>query len=269
MIGSIPLAFLALVSAPTAASAPATTPAPWVGQDDEEIQDKREDIAELVSKLGAHLKKRGDEDREAIEVVDELVQEFPKCGPKDKKSVVKALDGMMKAKRKAIDKDQPDNRIHVAAATALGTMGPESVKTLDGWIDKKPHEKDLVVQRALILALGKTADAKGSKTLMNLLNHNLPEIQAATAEALANYADADLKLRKEIFKEALDVLMGVRSIIDQDQNEVIEHERWDVISAPIMSTLSRLSGHQEQDAHRWQHWWNKNKKKDWDEGAEG
>ena len=266
MIGSIPLALLALV--PAAPTSPAAA-VPVVVREDEEVPDKRPEIADMIDQLGDHLKKRGAEDREVVGVVDKLAQEFPQSGPKDKKAIVKALDKVIKTKRKETDEGLPDNRIHVAAATALGTMGPESVKTLDGWIDKKPHEQDLVVQRALILALGKTADEKATDTLIGLLRHDKAEIQAATAEAMANYTGADQKLRKELFKSQLDVMMAVRSIIDQDQANIIERKRWDVISGPIMSTLQALSGHREQDAHRWQHWWNKNKKEDWDEDLEG
>ena len=269
MIGSIPLALFALTSPPATVQPVQPARPARVAFQDEEVPDKRPELAELLDQLADHLKMRGEEDREVVGVVDQLTQEFPESGPKDKQAIVKALDKVIKAKRKKNKEGIPENRIHVAAATGLGTMAPESVKTLEGWIDKKPHEKDVVVQRALILSLGKCADDKASKRLMDLLQHNLPEIQAATAEALANYGDADVRLRKEIFKEALDVLMAVRSVIDQDQDELIEHKRWDVISGPIMSTLMTLSGHREQDAHRWQRWWNKNKKVDWDEDFEG
>jgi len=265
MIGTLPLVLLASFSP----LEPAPAAPPPIVEDDEEVPDKREEIEELIDRLKDHLKQRGDEDREVIAVVDELTREFPRSGPKDKDDIVDALERVLKTKRRETDEGLPDNRIHVAAATALGTMGPESAKTLEKWIDKKPHEQDLVVQRALILSLGETAEEKTVDTLIDLLRHDRPEIQAATAEALSNFEEAELELRKDIFKSCLDVLMAVRSIIDQDQTEIIERKRWDIISGPIMSTLQTLSGHREQDAHRWQRWWNKNKKEDWDEDVEG
>lgn len=267
MIVSLSLALLALAP-PTTVLQPPMPRA--VVEDDEELPDKRPEVKELIDNLKDHVGERGQEDKEVVDTIDLLVAEFPNSGPRDRKAIIKALDKVLKAKRKERD-EGPDNGIHIAAGTALGTMGPESVKTLVGWIDKKPHEKDMAVQRALILALGRTADEGGVKILHDLMRHDRPEVQAATAEAIANYASAEQETRKELFKTCLDVLMSIRSILDQDQANIIERDRWDVISGPIFSTLSTLSGFRgnQGDAHAWQHWWNKNKKEDWDEGFDG
>ncbi len=263
----LPLALLALAgfSSSAAAGPIYATSAPSLVQDDEEeLPDKRPEVAELLEQLLDHAGARGDEDRDAIALIDQATQEFAKSGPKDRKEIVKALDRVMKEKRKENEEGLPENRLHIAAATALGEMGPESVKPLTSWIGHKQHKGDMALQRQLVLSLGNTRDEDGVKPIVDLLQHHTPQMQAAAAESLANYTEAEEKVRKEIFEELLKILMRVRAIIDQDFENVIERERWEIISGPIMTTLTRLSGHEEYDAHEWQRWWNKNKKEDWD-----
>ena len=36
------------------------------------------------------------------------------------------------------------------------------------------------------------------------------------------------------------------------------------IAAPIITSLAKLSKHDERDPDKWQNWWNKNKRADWD-----
>lgn len=258
-----------LFAAPLASPVGAADPGPLArlaGDDEqEELPDKREEVEQAIEQLADIVKDRGEQDREAIELIDQtLIPEFKKSGPKDRAAIVKALDKCIKEKRKPNDEGLPNNSLHLAAAEALGMMGPESVKPLIGWVGHKQHDEDLALQRKLILSLGKTKDEKAADTLLDLLDNHQPQIQAAGAEALINYDGAEEKLRKRIFEDLLKTLMRVRAVIDQDQNEIIEHERWDIISGPIVSTLKRLSGQDINDAHDWQHWWNKNKKADWD-----
>jgi len=42
----------------------------------------------------------------------------------------------------------------------------------------------------------------------------------------------------------------------------------DSITTLSLSTLQKLSGHDARDALVFRQWWNKNKKKDWDEGKD-
>lgn len=256
-------------STPTALGSSAPQPAlSIVRQDDdeeEEFPDKRPEIKEMISNLADHAKKRGKEDREAIAIIDQLLQEFPESGPKDRKSIVTGLDKCFKEKRQETEDGVPDNQLYMASALALGRMGPESVKPLIGWIGHKSHRKDLVLQRQLILSLGRTKDEDAVKPLTKLMKDDKPLIQAAAAEALGEFDGAELKVRKEIFEELLKTMMAVRSIVDQNPAEIIERERWNTISPSINTSLQRLSGIIEQDAHKWQSWWNNNKKRDWDD----
>lgn len=265
-----PLPFHALLLALPAvpvivASAPA--PAAVVALQDDEVPDKRDDIKELLDTFSDHVKARGEEDREAIAIIDQLVQEYGNLGPKDRASVVKEVSDSLKAKRKDNDDGTADNRLFRAAAVSLGEMGPESAKALSSWIGDKRHRKDLTLQTDLVKSLGKTRDEKGIKTLVGLLDHHEAALQAASAEALANYSEFDLKTRKDIFEAVLKVLTAIKGRTDSDINDIIARERYDTISASMITTLQVLSGHNERRPEEWQRWWNKNKKKNWDEGA--
>ena len=248
--------------APTPPTAP-TAPPPVVVQDEEEVPDKRPEVKEALERLKEHAKKRGKQDVEAVQVVDHLLQEFEKSGLKDRVSIAKGLSDCLKQKRQEKDGVR-DNKLFLACATAMGRMGPESVKPLTGWIGHKTHRKDIPLQKRLILSLGKTKGEKAVRPLVDLLEDKSPTIQGAAAEALANFEELPVKERRDAFYEILKVLVAVRGQVDADVNDIIARERYDAIAAPMITTLQVLSGHDERDPHKWQRWWNKNKKKDWD-----
>jgi hypothetical protein len=253
----LPLLLACVLLAPPSAAhlAPRQDPAP--------IVDERPELKTQLDTLATHLKARGEKDPEAIGVIDALVGEFTNSGPKDRAAVVKALGDCFDVKRtKELEEGIPDDRLYNAAAVALGTMGPESVKPLVALIGDKAHKKNLRLQQNLTLALGKTKSPDGIKTLLGLLKHKDAPMQAAGAEALANYHEMELDTRKAIFDELLKTLMDQNAkklnVTDQEAQE-----RWNVISGPIMQTLQKLSGNAETDPDKWQRWWNDNKKKDW------
>lgn len=243
---------------------PAVNAAPTPLVQEDELPDKRPEIKELCDTLGDHVKARGEEDREAVAVIDNLVQEFPNSGPKDRALIVKELSKCLEKPRKETEAGF-DNTLFMAVAVALGEMGPESAKALSGWIDHKKHRKNLELQRRLILSLGKTKDGKGLKTLEGLLMHHQDMLVGAAAEAIGEYSEHDLKDRKAAFHEMLKVLMGAKAAVDGDATDVRARERYDAIAAPIITSLQRLSGHDERAPEKWERWWNKNKKEDWDE----
>ncbi len=263
----IPLLFLSVLAGPGLPDAPSRSPQEQ--GEGEEKPDKRPEIAELLTRLSEHADKRGVEDPLAIEVIDKLLQEFPASGPKDRAAIVKGLDKCFTVKRQESEEGVRDNSLYIASATALGGMGPESVKVLIEWIDNKSHRQDMALQRALILALGKTKDPSATKALMDLLPHNQAAMQAAAAEALGEYADAKQEARKQAFESILKTLTALKGAVDSDVNDIISRERYDAISAAMITSLQRLSRHEERDPAEWQRWWNKNKKEDWDKPAGG
>ncbi len=255
-----------LITVGMAAPAPvavAPSVAPLVQDDPKDLPDKREEVKEMVSQLKEHASKRGKEDVQAIATIDSLVVEFTKSGLKDRTLIAKELGALLKQKRKEVD-GVLDNKLYLASAVSLGRMGPESVKVISGWIDHKTHRKDLELQCTLIRSLGKTKDEKGVKTLLDLLSHHEARIQAASGEALGNYVHLDQKDRKDIFKEVLQTVTGVYNRMELDKQDIIARERYDVIAAPMITTLQVLSGHDERQPPEWRRWWNKNKKADWD-----
>jgi hypothetical protein len=254
---------LLLVSGAPLAAAPASLIASAL-LDEEALVDQRPEVKEQLATFKAHLKKKGLEDPEAIGVLDQLMQEFPDSGPKDRAAIVKQLKGCFSLKRnKEIAEGIPDDRIYMAAAVALGRMGPESVKTLNALIGTKNHKKNLRLQAMLAQSLGKTKSPDGLKTLLGLLKHKDAPMQAAGAEALGNFFDGPLDTRKDIFSELLKTMMGQKSRTD-DVTDLEAQERWNTISGPIIETLQKLTRHGETNPVEWQSWWNDNKKKDWD-----
>ncbi len=257
------LLLLALAALPATGTAQPAASLTAVLQDEGEIADKRPEIKELLDTFEGHAGARGKEDSEAVAVLDRVLQEWPKCGPKDRGSIVKALGKAMNETRKELEDGVPDNALFLAVATALGEMGEDATKELEKWIGNKKHRKDLALQRRLVLSLGKTRDPKAVKTLLGLLNDKDNILVAASCQALEEYEGAELGLRKEAFNELLKLLMTTKTMA-ADPNDLVAREKYDAIAAPIITTLQKLSGHDERKPEEWQRWWNKNKKADWD-----
>ncbi len=250
------------VSAPRASapSAQRQDPEP----DPKENPDKRPEVKEMIDGLKKLVGQRGDQDKQAIEMIDRMLAEYPKSGVKDRAAMCKALSKIFEARRKDLEPGVPDNSLYLATGTALGLMGPESAAILTKWIGHKKHRKDLALQRVLVLSLGKTRDEKSVRVLVGLLQDKDAIIVGAAAEALGEYAGKPLKLRKDSFESMLKVLMSARGAVDSDLNDTVARERYDVIAAPLITSMQVLSGHDERKPNGWQHWWNKNKKKNWD-----
>lgn len=262
---------IATLLLPLVLSAPAPLPPisapPAVRQDDDEKPDKRDEIKALLEELKGYIGKRGDQDVEAIGVIDKLYQEFPESGKKDRAAIVKGLSKCFDVKRQESDDGVPDNKLYMASAISLGDMSPESVKVIAGWIGHKRHRKDIGLQRRLVLSLGKTEHEDGIDTLTDLLRNKDYTLQGAAAEALGMYKSHEQKVRKEIFSDVLKVMMAAYGdvVADTSGNDPIVRERWDIVQGPMTTSLQQLSGHDARKPEVWQKWWNKNKKGDWDE----
>lgn len=258
-------AFLALsLASPARATGLAAASRQDAKETPPQVPDKRPEIADLINKLKGFVDKEGAADRDAITVIDQLNQEFPKSGPKDKAAMVKGLSRCFEARRMEKEGEPPNNQLYLAAAVALGQMGPESTRTIIGWIGEKTHKKDLALQHRLILSLGNTKDKDAIKALVKSLDNPTPSLIGAAAEALGEYSGADLDTRKSVFESLLKILMSAKGAKDQDYNDNIAREKYDVVAAPIITSLGKLSKHDEREPDKWLNWWNKNKKADWD-----
>ncbi|MBL8863298.1 MAG: HEAT repeat domain-containing protein [Planctomycetes bacterium] len=232
----------------------------------DEVQDKRPEVEKLCEELRALVGKGGAQDQEAVAVVDKLLQEFKSSGPKDRALIVNALSKNFEAKRRENDAGVRDNRIYRASAHALGQMGSDATKAITKWIGAKDHKKDLPVQSDLIRALGKTKDKAAVPELIGLLEHKDAPLVGAAADALGEFHEGEVDVRKKAFEGMLKVLMSAKGAKDSNLNDLIARERYDTIASPIITSLARLAKHDERDPDEWQRWWNKNKGKNWDEG---
>jgi hypothetical protein len=257
------LVFAPLALCIAVAAQPMGAPTERVGQDDA-LQDRRPEVKEKLDELASLIKGRGERDAEAVAAIDQLLQEFPRSGPRDRGAIVDGLSRCFEQRRQELEGGTPNNALFLAAAVALGEMGAEASGDLVKWIGEKRHRSDLVLQRRLILSLGKTKDPKRTRDLVGLLQSKDAILVAATAEAMANFADADGKLRKDLFSELLKVLMSTKGRMDTDSSDLEARQRYDAIAAPIVTTMQALTGHEERVPEEWQRWWNKNKKADWE-----
>jgi len=233
-----------------------------VSVQDDELPDKRADVKEWLSTLKALIGKRGDEDPAAIVLIEKLVVEFQGSGEKDRASIAKGVASCLSQRRKDLSKGVPDNGLKLATAKALGSMGPESTGALSKWVNDKKVRDNIELQRQLVLSLGATKDKSATKTLADLLKYRNPTIVAAAAEALCQFEKIELKERKKLFEEILKTLMSAKGKVDADPTDNIAREEWNVVSAPLMTSLTALSGHKDaKKPEEWQRFWNKNKKK--------
>ncbi len=256
------LALLAPV--PSACGPPAAVPLTL--QDDEvEVVDKRPEVAEKVATLNGLIQGRGEKDTEAIAAIDALLIEFPQSGPKDQAAIIGAVERCLDVRRLESAEGVPDNRLYLAAATALGEMGSEAGRPITKWIGHKRHRGDLALQRRLVLSLGKLKDTRYTKDLSDLLQHKDAALVAAASEAMANFATADQRVRKSLFEDVMKGLMSVKGRMDTDPNDLEARERYNTIAGSMNTTLQVLSGEQISVPEEWQRWWNKNKRDDWDE----
>ena len=232
---------------------------------DDEFPDKRADVKEWLSTLKGLIGKRGDEDPAAIVLIEKLTGEFQESGEKDRAAIAKGVAASLSQRRKELSKDVPDNGLKLAAAKALGSMGPESTSALSKWVDDKKVRDNIELQRQLVLSLGLTKDKGATKTLVDLLKYRNPTIIAAAAEALSQFQELELKARKKIFEELLKTLQSAKGKVDADPTDNIARAEWNIVSAPLMTSLTVLSGHKEaKRPEEWTRFWNKNKnKKSW------
>ena len=220
----------------------------------------------MLKELKDHAGKRGKEDEEAGAIIETLMAEFPKSGPKDQESIAKGISACLKEKRKQDKEGNYDNALYGKAAFTLGTMGELGAKELVKWVGNKQHRGNLALQTELIKSLGKTKSPVGIKTLTDLLGNKDHAIEAEAAKALFHFHELELKERKKIFNEVLKSLMSAKNAKDADttNQDATAQARYAAVSAPMISTLESLSGHKEDTPEAWQSWWNKNKKDDWD-----
>jgi len=263
MISSIALALCALVAEPEMLTPPPAVCA-WQKDETEEVPDEREEVEELLELLREDRKRQGKRDAKAAQTVSKLAAEFRKSGPRDRRDIAKELYRTMLVKRRTNKDGWRQRTLFFECAKALGRMAPESVPHLLRLIDARNHKEDYEVRCAIIAAVGATRDKKAVDPLLDLLDEFQARLQAAAVKALGNFDRHDQKVRKEIFKELLKLLGSASAALHEERNDTTR-DRWNRISGPTQDSLRRMSGARQSGYEAWQRWWNKNKRRNWDE----
>lgn len=227
--------------------------------------DSRDIVETLLDELANYVRKSGRDDpgdSAAIKRVDQLGKEFKLSGPKDKKAIIRGLERVFLAKRRAEKDGSQKTALFILAARGLGGMGTDATAPLLKWIDSSRHKNDLALQRELILSLGRTKSKKARKELQDLLKDVRPTFKSAAATGLGMFTHEPSKVRKELFEDLLKALMQARAN-SLGQNTTAQ-EIWSALNGPSTSSMRKLSRASEGSPEAWQRWWNKNKRRDWD-----
>ena len=252
----IPLC-LCLLLAPVVAQKPAPAAPPPV---DPALPDQCKELKSLVAdpKMTA--------DFQAIGLVQKLVKDPEQRNPKDKERIAKAFgDVFTTGKLRPADKDA----LYRETGDALGKLEADGAKELAKVLGDARF-KDLTSLRAhLILALGKTKDEKQADWLLDQTTRSPhDEIRAAAGEALGNYKEADIKLRREVVKQLVrewgSLHSSATTAAPTDPNVPIDpgpenaRRTLRAVEGKWNATLAALTSLSMTQFADWQRWLNKN-----------
>lgn len=207
-------------------------------------------------------------DFRAIGSIQQLISKPDQLNPKDKTRLAKALGDVFTWGRvRPPDKDT----LYREAGTALGKLGVDGAKELVAAIESaRIKDRDYIPLRAYLLKdLGMTKDEKQVEYLVEQARRSpWDDIMAAAGEALGNYAELDLKKRRDIVKQLIVKYGEISSKASQmestDPSAPIDfsiknaQETLRRIQGPFNRTLTKLTGESFSKAADWQHWANKN-----------
>ena len=228
------------------------------------LADNTEVIDQLLDRFAYTLRNRpgglGRDPENGLVLLRELSGHFDACGPRDRRDIVKAVVRGLER----FDREEPAGlEFAMAAANALGSMGPESVDPLLSLVVDKHVDNDLELHRRLVLSLGRTRNEDALPRLEKLLHHEEATIEAAAAEAMGEFDGLEEAKRKEVFYALLTRLIDAKFLADQDEVDLTHQRRYEAIIGAMTTSLQRLSKHDERDPEQWLRFWNKNKRKPW------
>ncbi len=213
-------------------------------------------------------------DERAIEIIDRLLPAAAEMHPKDRQNFIKTLHTVFRGRKR----DPGEPALYKATVVALGSLGPESGRTLKNIYEKAPFgtkPRDWVTMRELVLEnLGKASDEKQAKFLLDEATRGHEDrIKAAAGKALGNYEESDFAFRRDLVKKLLvdygRIEGDTKSNQLEDPNVITRKRTLAAISDPWNEALARLTGQRFRTAEEWTHWFNKNKtdKESWSKGA--
>lgn len=254
------LASAALASAALAAVTVVQDPRPADAAFDAQVKEFKDAISE----------RDGEQDQKAVNLIDGWNQKYKDLTPKEQVEVRKALDDALTSTR--IRRPPEKLALYTAIAAALSSMEADGAKILKKALDSAKFKKrEWVDLRAVLLKwLGKTRDKSMIKPLLDVASHD-PEdkLMAAAGEALENFADQPLKVRKDIVKDLInkygEVHGRANANLDPGDAQVARSkQQLAAISDPWNETLKKLTKHEFRSAPEWQKFYNKEKGENWD-----
>ncbi|MBL8729755.1 MAG: hypothetical protein JNM25_15105 [Planctomycetes bacterium] len=238
------------------ATAQAPTPPPV----DPALPDQLKELKALVSDT------KMANDFQAIGLIQKLTQDVDHRNPKDRDRLAKALGDVFRTgKARPPEKDI----LYRETADALAKFGADGGKELAKAVEDKRHQDNLPLLAHLLLALGRTKDEKQVDLLTDTaVRSPHDELRAAAGEALGNYTELDLKLRRSTVKTLIrewGALHQLATTADPtDPNAPIDmgpqnaRRTLRAIEGKWNSTLQKLTGASHSQFTDWQHWLNKN-----------
>jgi hypothetical protein len=206
-------------------------------------------------------------DDEARDVFVALVAKWRAGLPeKDRKKVLDGLGAVFTAGKVR----PPTVQLYRTAAAALGELGEAAAKPLEAAYANKnrfPARREwLPLREDLLRAIGRTKDRSRVAFLLDVArNEHEAVLQAAAGEALGNFADSPLPVRRAIVGDLLakyrEIDGKARELEQGDVEAQNARDRLRVLADEWNTALGRLTGQQFKQQPDWQEWYNKNKDK--------
>lgn len=230
-------------------------------------EEPRPEVTRLVIDLDAAVKKDGKEDGPALAMVERLAGMYEKCVPVERELVVKQIGRALRDPRKRPDKKSFENRLAIASAQALGSMGDAGAKELAPALELKHFRIDGMLLEETTAQLGRTRAKIAIEPLLEMAGVRSVHCVRGAARGAVHWGEADGATRKKLFEG---LLKPMQSMADEARSggsgagysvkEIFEGARDDVYEA-----LGVLSGGADaRDIDAWLAWWNNNKNKSWD-----
>ncbi len=225
------------------------------------------DPTEHIESLDAALdeSKTNDDDKRdaamtaAVGAMDLLTNDYKNYDEKQKKEAVNAIAKVFKFRAK-----EGEDRLYMAAAAALSAMIPEGEAPLKSAMKVKHLEKRSDVQAILVESLGKHKNPKNVDVFVKLLKESENMVVKAAIQALSEYRDEDVKLRKEIVESLVKEYAGTNNLdLREKGKNPVWRERILAIEVPMNDALAALTLQSFQSAPEWEKWYNDNRSKKW------
>lgn len=209
-----------------------------------------DEVDDAITGLEKALKEKAKPDIKHF--VTLLGDKFAGAKPPQQKEILR-LDGVVLG--------LSDQELKDAAVEALGRTNAEGVPFLIKELDKKATEDNPGHETNLIKAIGRLKDPKaGLDRLLKLLKHKSIDVVATATDALANYKDASLETRKNIFGEVMKIYGSIGSAANSPRDTTAKH-KLTRLQPSADETLRSLTGQQIKGPVDWLKWWNDTGKK--------